>query len=653
MNVTRLTDQQVAEAQQSVCRSPRKHDSESKQGQVESMDITPQSDAKKDSEEPKKLSKDKGQRDQSSERKEKRDRSGSLTRKELKKKEDGRPTAPAPATKTGRTESQPTTSKGPTNLTSTLAEAGGVRPPGDKVGVIPRHPDGRGRRPVDYNTEPFPVPQYQVAPPAGSHLAKLPVAPKAEWQRDTEMSSQAVLEHIQGIANASRRQEQYLTHLDFLRQRADMLAVLDNAHDDQQRRAERPAFIDEGHSGALIASTEATQLKLKFYKSSLKDEQKETVRLLKENTELTDVIRQKGNDIVALKGKVEEQKRELQTLRIERDTALQARAQVLGQDAPLPAHPAPAESTETLQRELQAAKIEINRLKALGADPTQVTRCATLERELAQAHREITVLEATAPDTATQEKLANLSRERDESLACEQKLLAERKDLEVQYNEIQHQRQQASLTVTDLESRPRVAQSELKATQDHLQHEVDYGKRQGREVDRLGQELEESKAKVKRLKDKKDALKAAASTSAASRGFPSPAQGTGVPLGQQYASPGPSSMAPLGQPSAAAIQYRMAGGVTASPGQVGHIPSYMYPASGVTKPVYASPQQMGGLAQMLGSSPMQMGPPPGQGMEPQGTTLSCHYHGDDNELLGVSILRASVSPGGASRPGAH
>ncbi len=650
MNVTRLTDQQVAEAQQSVCRSPRKHDSESKQGQVESMDTTPQSYAKKDSEEPKKLSKDKGPRDQSSERQDKRDRSGSLTPKELKKKEDGCPTAPTPVTKTGRMESQPATSKGPTNLTSTLTEAGGAKPPGDQVGVIHRRPDGRGRRPVDYNTEPFPVTQYQVAPPDGGHLQKLPIAPKAEWQRGTEMSHQAVLGHIQGIANASRRQEQYLTHLDHLRQQADTLAVLDNAHDDQQLRAEQPAFVAEEHAGALI---DTTQLKLKLYKSRLKDEQKESAKILKENTELTNVTRQKGNDIVALKGKVEEQKRELQTLHIERDIALQARAQVLGPEASPPAQPAPAESMEALQRELQAAKIEINRLKALGADPTQVTRCATLERELAQAHREITVLEATAPDTATQEKLANLSRERDESLACEQKLLAERKDLEVQYNEIQHQRQQASLTVTDLESRPRVAQSELKATQDHLQHEVDYGKRQGREVDRLGQELEESKAKVKRLKDKKDALKAAASTSAASRGFPSPAQGTGVPLGQQYASPGPSSMAPLGQPSAAAIQYRMAGGVTASPGQVGHIPSYMYPASGVTKPVYASPQQMGGLAQMLGSSPMQMGPPPGQGMEPQGTTLSCHYHGDDNELLGVSILRASVSPGGASRPGAH
>ncbi len=153
VNVTRMTDQQVAAAQQSVRRSPQKHDPESKQGQVESMDTTPQSDAKKDSEGPKKLSKDKGQRDQSSERKEKRDRSGSLTRKELKKKEDGRQTVPASANRTGRTESLPTTSKGPTVLTSTLTEAGGAKPPGDKVGVIPRRPDGRGRRPVDYNTE--------------------------------------------------------------------------------------------------------------------------------------------------------------------------------------------------------------------------------------------------------------------------------------------------------------------------------------------------------------------------------------------------------------------------------------------------------------------------------------------------------------------
>ncbi len=90
-----------------------------------------------------------------------------------------------------------------------------------------------------------------------------------------------------------------------------------------------------------------------------------------------------------------------------------------------------------------------------------------------------------------------------------------------------------------------------------------------------------------------------------------------MPPGQQYASPGPSSMAPLGQPSAAAVPYGMAGGITASPGQVGHLPSYMYPAPGVTTPVFVSPQQMGGLAQLLGTSPMQTGPPSGQGMETQ------------------------------------
>ncbi len=147
MNVTRLTNQQVAEAQQSVRRLPRKQDPESKQAQVESMDTTPQSDARKDSDEPKKLSKEKVQRDQSSERKDKRNRSGSSTQRESKK-EDGRSTAPAPAVKAGRSESQPTTSKGPTNLTSTLTEAGGAKPPrGPRWELSPDTPTGgdRGR----------------------------------------------------------------------------------------------------------------------------------------------------------------------------------------------------------------------------------------------------------------------------------------------------------------------------------------------------------------------------------------------------------------------------------------------------------------------------------------------------------------------------
>ncbi len=100
------------------------------------MDTTPQSDARKDSDEPKKLSKDKAPRDQSSERKDKQDRSRSLTRTESNK-EGGRSTAPVPVTKAGHSESQPTTSKGPTDLTYTLTEAGVAKPPGDKVGVIP------------------------------------------------------------------------------------------------------------------------------------------------------------------------------------------------------------------------------------------------------------------------------------------------------------------------------------------------------------------------------------------------------------------------------------------------------------------------------------------------------------------------------------
>ncbi len=237
---------------------------------------------------------------------------------------------------------------------------------------------------MDYNTEPFPIPQYQVAPPAGSHLAKMPISPREKWQHNTEMSHKAVLEHIHGIANASRRQDQYLTHLDYLRQRADMLAMLDNAHGDHQRRAERPVFVDEDHAGALIASMEALQIKLKYNRSQTKQALKESADLLKENTELT-APRQQGNDRVALKGKVDKQDQELKCFCIERDTALQARAQVLGQEAPPPAQPAPAESMEALQRELQAAQTENERLRALGAEPEQVSCYASLERELAQA----------------------------------------------------------------------------------------------------------------------------------------------------------------------------------------------------------------------------------------------------------------------------
>ncbi len=240
---------------------------------------------------------------------------------------------------------------------------------------------------MDYNTVPFPIPQYQVAPPGGSHLAEMPIAPREKWQRDTEMSHEAVLEHIRGIVNASWCQEQYLTHLDYLRQRADTLAVLDNAHGYHQRRAERPTFVDEDHVETLIASMEALQIKLKYNRSRTKQAMKVSADLLKQHTELTATTRQQ----------------KLKRLRIERDTALQTRAQVLVQEAPPPAQPAPVELTEALQRELQAAKTENERLRALGAALEHVSRCATLERELAQACRDVMVLQANAPNDVGRE----------------------------------------------------------------------------------------------------------------------------------------------------------------------------------------------------------------------------------------------------------
>ncbi len=89
---------------------------------------------------------------------------------------------------------------------------------------------------------------------------------------------------------------------------------------------------------------------------------------------------------------------------------------MLGQEDQPAAQPATSESTETLQRELQAAKTENERLRTLGANLEQVSRCATLEKELAQTRQHIAVLQATTPDTATQERLPTLQKERDEAI---------------------------------------------------------------------------------------------------------------------------------------------------------------------------------------------------------------------------------------------
>ncbi len=59
------------------------------------------------------------------------------------------------------------------------------------------------------------------------------------------------------------------------------------------------------------------QLELKLCQSNLNKAHKESAELLKFNTEMDNTIRQQGRDVVTLKGKVDEQGRALDHLRIE------------------------------------------------------------------------------------------------------------------------------------------------------------------------------------------------------------------------------------------------------------------------------------------------------------------------------------------------
>ncbi len=173
------------------------------------MDSTPANEPTEKSKEAAKPSKESARKRSSSKKGDHWDHSRSTTKKEHKKGSVCS-TTPASATpKTGSQEGKPVTSKGPTDLTSTLKEAGGANPPGGNVGVIPRCSDRRDRRPV-----------------------------------------------------------QYLTYLGFLY----MLAMLDATHDDHVHRAERPTFVDVANAGALMESMHTLQLKLRFHQN-LKEDQ--------------------------------------------------------------------------------------------------------------------------------------------------------------------------------------------------------------------------------------------------------------------------------------------------------------------------------------------------------------------------------------------
>ncbi len=135
------------------------------------------------------------------------------------------------------------------------------------------------------------------------------------------------------------------------------------------------------------------------------------------------------------------------------------------------------------------------------------------------------------------------------------------------------------------------------------------GSPESKEEEHLGQEVGWLNDKAKRLKSKKDTLKATPGAQVVPQGPYSyyPVWGAGPPVSQQYGSPGLSSVVPPGQLSAAAVPYGMAAVATTSPGQVGYILGYMYMPHGVPPPVYGSPHQTGGLAQFQHSSPMLTG----------------------------------------------
>ena len=183
------------------------------------------------------------------------------------------------SSRTGRTGSTPSGSKGPTAKSGTdkvqqaLKRAGGLAPPQPDLAPIAKSSDARSKRAVDYRQEAFPAPTLHVVQPGGGHLKQAPAKPRKAWIANVKASQAEVMGHIRGIAWGGRRHAEYRDHSRWLRDWDDTLQQLRASQEALQRLQEEETHVDEAHAGALLATIYTLEKKC--------DELKEEVRKLK------------------------------------------------------------------------------------------------------------------------------------------------------------------------------------------------------------------------------------------------------------------------------------------------------------------------------------------------------------------------------------
>ncbi len=343
-------------------------------------------------------------------------RSCSQSRNKERKGIEGK-TSSAQAPSISKEPMKKSSHSGSTAASEMLLKAGGIKPPGKDAKPMPKYTPGKEYK-VDYSREPCPPPVFQLDQPGGSHLEGAPEQPKSTWHADPNMSMATLQGHLKALAQAGSQHALYRSQQGLLRTRSEAIRVWDCSNE--------PVFVDEGHTGIVLALHAEAQRRNSALKADLKAARKSL-----------DTARQNARDMLRTN---EIQDQRVANLTSELEAAVDARDQAQAELEQLKASDRQlriasgqeaAEATMVeLNHQLDLAKQQLAKQGSAGSVRALTERCKELEASLQLSNQRLQETCDGSGLSQMQTRLDTMAQEREMALKREQELLAEGRKLE-------------------------------------------------------------------------------------------------------------------------------------------------------------------------------------------------------------------------------
>ena len=134
---------------------------------------------------------------------------------------------------------------------------------------MPKYTPGKEYK-VDYSKELCPPPAFQLDQPGGSHLEGASEQPKSAWHADPNMSQATLQGHLQALAQGGSQHALFHSQQGMPRTRTEAMRVWDRSNEAFQQIPREPVFVDEEHTGIVLALHHKLQRRKDALKADLK-----------------------------------------------------------------------------------------------------------------------------------------------------------------------------------------------------------------------------------------------------------------------------------------------------------------------------------------------------------------------------------------------